>query len=67
MNGTSSVVLNAFAPSRKAKKQFGEQFYTAFLAGQPGQAAFRQAQLEMLRNPDYASPYLWGSLCLWGK
>jgi CHAT domain-containing protein len=67
MNGTSSVVLNAFTPSRKAKKLFGEQFYTAFLAGQTGQVAFRQAQLEMIKTPNYTWPYLWGSFCLWGK
>ena len=67
MNGSPSVVMNAYPPARKTKKYFGEIFYTALLAGITPQAAFRQTQLEMIKNPEYASPYLWAPFALWGK
>jgi CHAT domain-containing protein len=67
MNGSGTVILNGFATTRKAKKYFGEMFYTARLAGQTSQAAFRQAQLAMIKNAEYSSPFLWGGFFLWGE
>ena len=67
MNGSETVIVNGFATTRKAKKYFGEMFYTARLAGQTSQAAFRQAQLAMIKNPEYSSPFHWGGFFLWGQ
>jgi CHAT domain-containing protein len=67
MNGSSAVIMNAYPPVRKSKKFFGEIFYTALLSGATPQAAFRQTQLEMIKNPEYSSPYLWAPFALWGR
>jgi tetratricopeptide (TPR) repeat protein len=67
MNGTTSVIVNGYASTRKAKKFFGERYYTARLAGQSSQAALRQAQLDMIKNVEYSSPFLWGAFFLWGR
>ena len=65
--GTGSAIMNAYVPSRKTKKIFGEHFYTALLEGQTGPAAYRRALLEMIRSPEFASPGRWGVLYLWGN
>lgn len=67
MNGSSVVVMNGLPPLRRAKKYFGELFYTALLAGSTGAAAFRTAPLEMLKDRQYASPHMWAPFWLWGK
>jgi tetratricopeptide (TPR) repeat protein len=66
-NGSSSVILNSLPISRKAKKYFGEMFYTTLLAGKPVNAAYRQALLEMIKSKDYSSPENWAPFGLWGK
>ncbi|MGB2958784.1 MAG: CHAT domain-containing protein, partial [Bacteroidota bacterium] len=65
--GSRAVIVNGFIPSRKAKKYFGELFYTSLLAGNTSTTAFRQVQVGMIKNPEYSSPHLWGVFFLWGK
>lgn len=67
MNGTGAVGLTSYTPARKTRKYFGEVFYTALLAGASGQQALRQVQLEMIKNKEYAAPYIWAPFFLWGK
>jgi CHAT domain-containing protein len=67
VNGSSVIIVNAFPALRKAKKFFGEIFYTTLLAGNASDSAFRRAQLEMISNPEYASPHCWAPFFLWGK
>jgi CHAT domain-containing protein len=67
VNGSSTVIVNALPLSRKAKKFFGEIFYTTLLAGKSTESAYRQALLEMIRNKEYASPYMWAPFLLWEK
>ena len=67
VNGSSSVILNMQPASRKAKKFFGEIFYTTLLAGKSSGEGYRQAMLEMINNKDYASPYNWAPFLRWGK
>lgn len=67
MNGTGTVVMNGLVPPRKAKKYFGEMFYTSLLGGTTPGNALRMAQMQMIRNSDYASPYVWGPFFAWGK
>jgi tetratricopeptide (TPR) repeat protein len=66
-NGSSAIIVNMLPSSRKAKKYFGEYFYTALLAGKSTNAAFRQAMLEMIRNKETVSPFAWAPFSIWGK
>ena len=66
-NGSGAVIMNVYVPSRKTKKFFGEIFYTALLAGNTSQAAFRRVQLDMIKSPEYSSPFAWAPFFLWGK
>jgi CHAT domain-containing protein len=67
MNGSSSVIVNSHPLSRKAKKVFGELFYTSLLAGKTAEGAYRQALLEMIKNKEYATPHIWAPFSLWGR
>ncbi|MBM2845355.1 MAG: hypothetical protein HW407_667 [Bacteroidetes bacterium] len=67
MNGTGTVGLTSYAPSRKARKYFGEIFYTALLTGAASQHAFRLTQLEMIKAKEYSPPHVWAPFFLWGK
>jgi CHAT domain-containing protein len=66
-NGSGLVIMNAYTPSRKAKKVFGEAFYTSLLGGANARNALRKAQGEMIRNPEFSSPLVWGTFFLWGQ
>jgi tetratricopeptide (TPR) repeat protein len=66
-NGTQEIVFTSTVPSRKAKKYFGEIFYTTLLAGADVRTAYRKAQLEMIRTADYASTFTWAPFFLWGR
>jgi len=65
-NGTGTVAMNGFVPTRKAKKFFGEIFYTELLAGRHPREAAHSAVLAMARNREYASPSVWGAFVVWG-
>ncbi len=66
-NGTSTVISQMYVPTRKAKKYFGEILYTTLLAGEKSETAFRQMQLQMIVNPEYAPVYLWAPFAMWGR
>jgi tetratricopeptide (TPR) repeat protein len=66
-SGARMVVCNTYTPSRKLKKYFGEVFYTALLSGATPQQAFRKAQQDMMRNPEFSSPLVWSPFFLWGR
>ena len=66
-NGSRLVVATTYTPSRKLKKFFGEAFYTALSAGATAEQAFRKAQQDMIRSPEFSSPLVWSSYSLWGK
>ncbi len=66
-NGSRFVITTAYTPSRKLKKFFGEAFYTALAAGTTPEQAFRKAQRDMIRSPEFSSPLVWSSYELWGK
>jgi CHAT domain-containing protein len=64
--GATAVVVTAYTPSRKAKKVFSESFYTALLGGADVQTALRSVYNEMIGDPEFASPFVWGTYALWG-
>ena len=66
-NGTQQIVFTSTVPSRKAKKFFGEIFYTTLLTGADVRTAYRKAQMEMIRTSDYASAFTWAPFFLWGR
>ena len=66
-NGTQEIVFTSTVPARKAKKFFGEIFYTTLLTGADVRTAYRKTQLEMIRTADYASPFTWAPFFLWGR
>jgi tetratricopeptide (TPR) repeat protein/CHAT domain-containing protein len=66
-NGSTTVISQMYVPTRKAKKYFGEVLYTTLLAGENSETAFRQMQLQMIVNPEYAPVYLWAPFALWGR
>ncbi len=65
--GTRTVITTMWQGDRKAKKVFGEQFYTALLAGQTGTDAYGQAIREMANNPDANHVQRWGLYYQYGK
>ena len=66
-NGSASVVLNAAPLTRKAKKVFGENFYTALQTGSSVPAALRTAQDVMARSRELSAPNFWAPLMVWGE
>jgi tetratricopeptide (TPR) repeat protein len=66
-NGSASVILSAAPLTRKAKKVFGEGFYTALESGEQVPAAQRAAQNAMARSRDLSAPHFWAPVMLWGK
>ena len=67
INGSSTVVCNTAPASRKAKKFFGELFYTGLLAGKSVEAAFRDAQVGMIKDGEYEEPYWWAPFTMWDE
>ena len=63
--GSGVVICNVFPPTRKAKKDFGEAFYTALLGGASVSAAYRKTQQEMIGRKETAAPTLWAAFLLW--
>jgi CHAT domain-containing protein len=66
-NGSSAVVLHAAPLTRKAKKVFGESFYTALQSGSSVPAAVRAAQGIMVRSRELSAPHYWAPLMVWGE
>jgi tetratricopeptide (TPR) repeat protein/CHAT domain-containing protein len=66
-SGTGALITNAYTPSRKTKKIFGESFYTALLQGNATPAGYWKTQLEMMKNSESSGQYAWGAFFLWGR
>ncbi len=65
-NGTPVVVTNSVTPGRKAKKVFGELFYTSLLEGSSVPQAHQKALQEMIGTRTTAAPAFWAPFMLWG-
>jgi len=63
--GSGVVILNVFPPTRKAKKDFGEAFYTALQEGASVSAAYRKTQELMIERKETAAPSMWAAFLLW--
>jgi hypothetical protein len=65
-NGTPVLVMNSVTPGRKAKKVFGELFYTSLQGGSSVPLAYRQALQEMINTRTTTAPAFWAPFMLWG-
>jgi CHAT domain-containing protein len=63
--GSGVVILNVFPATRKAKKDFGEAFYTALQGGASVSAAYRKTQQEMIGRKETEAPAMWAAFLLW--
>jgi hypothetical protein len=66
-NGTDVLITNCVPSSRRAKKIFGEMYYTALMTGSTSPVAFRKAQQELIRSREYGSPEVWAPFMMWGE
>ena len=65
-DGVQEVVFTSHPPTRKAKKIFGELFYTSLLEGSTPRVAYHNAQVGMIKSEDFSHPSMWGWFTLWG-
>ncbi len=63
--GNGVAILSVFPSTRKAKKDFGEAFYTALQGGAGVPAAYRKTQEAMIGRKETAAPSMWAAFLLW--
>ena len=66
-NGSQTVVTTMWHGDRKAKRYFGEIFYTSLTAGTPAGQAYQQAMIALLRQNEFAHLYKWGLYYRFGR
>jgi hypothetical protein len=66
-SGSGMTLLTSYVPTRGAKKMFWAGLYAALASGVGPDAAYRRAQLEMLKDPKYAGPHFWAPFFLWSR
>ncbi len=66
-NGTPVVVGTMWQGERKAKKYFGEIFYTSLQSGAPGAQAYQNAMVALAKHPDFSALYRWGLYYRFGR
>lgn len=64
--GSPAVVSTLWSVNDTATAVLMMTFYQHLLAGTPTADALRQAQLSLLRSPDYKDPYFWAAFSLTG-
>jgi tetratricopeptide (TPR) repeat protein len=67
VNGSRAVIATMWRGDRKAKRYFGEVFYTNLTAGLPVNDAYRLAILSLLKRNEYSLPHRWGLYYRFGK
>jgi tetratricopeptide (TPR) repeat protein/CHAT domain-containing protein len=65
--GSREVVATMWRGDRKAKKYFGEVFYTASFNGVPGFEAYQRAVIASATSREFGSPDRWGLYYRFGK
>jgi hypothetical protein len=66
-NGSRNVIVTMWRGDRRAKRYFGEVFYTASFAGSTGQEAYQRAEVATSTNKDFSAPARWGLYFRFGK
>ncbi len=65
--GAETVLASHWPVSDKATKLLMTEFIRRWRTGTPRGQAWREAQLELLRSKDYASPYFWAAFTHTGQ
>ena len=66
-NGSRVMVATMWQGERKAKKYFGEIFYTNLLAGMSATDAYHKAMVALVRRPEFSHSYRWGLYYQFGR
>ncbi len=66
-NGTPTVIATMWRGDRRAKRAFGESFYTALKEGKPVADAFHGAVKGLISQPEFSKPHRWGLYYYFGK
>jgi CHAT domain-containing protein len=66
-NGTPTVIASMWRGDRRAKRAFGEAFYTALKEGKPVADAFHGAVKELISQSEFSKPQRWGLYYSFGK
>jgi tetratricopeptide (TPR) repeat protein len=66
-NGTRTIVASEWQVDRKAKKYFGEGFYTALLGGVSTGDAYRHAVEALLKQGEFSLLQRWGAYYRYGR
>ncbi len=66
LNGTRSVIGTFWQPERGAVRAFDEQFYSSLAARISSEAAYLQAQREMIGMPIFRPPHQWAPFFYYG-
>lgn len=64
--GTNSVVASLWSISDASTRELMTTFYKGLKAGQPISQALQQAELKLLKDPRYKSPFYWAPFVLLG-
>jgi hypothetical protein len=65
--GAETVLASHWPVSNKATGRLMTEFMRRWRAGEPRATAWREAQLALLRSPDFSSPYFWAAFTLTGQ
>jgi len=66
-NGTPTVIGTMWQGDRKAKKYFGEMFYTSLKAGLPASQAYHDAVSALEKKQEFSQLHRWGLFYMFGK
>lgn len=66
-NGARNVILTMWQGERKAKRSFGEVFYTNLMQGVAPTNSYHQAMVELTKNEETMKPYQWGLYYQFGR
>ena len=66
-NGTETVIATMWQGDRRAKKHFGEGFYTGLLGEVAPSESYHRALIGMMKRDEYASPQRWALYYQFGR
>ncbi len=66
-SGSRTVITSMWQGERKAKKYFGEVFYTNLMGGMPATKAYQQAVAAMAHHDEFGRLHRWGLFYQFGK
>jgi len=65
--GVPVLIATMWQGERKAKKYFGEVFYTSLQAGVPAAQAYQNAMMALAKNQEFSQPHRWGLYYIFGR